>query len=110
MVYADDVNILGGIIYTIEKNAEALGVDSKGTGLEVNADKSKYMIMSRDQNEGQSHTITTDNKSFESMEYLRYLGPTLTNQNSIQEAIKRSLKSGSACYHSVQNLLSSRLL
>jgi len=39
-----------------------------------------------------------------------YLGTTLTNQNSIQEEIKSRLKSGNACYHSVQNLLSSSLL
>ena len=47
-VYADDVNILGGSIHTITKNAEALVVASKGTGLEVNADKTKYTVMSRD--------------------------------------------------------------
>jgi hypothetical protein len=41
---------------------------------------------------------------------LKYLGTTVTNQNLIQEEIKGRLNSGSACYHSVQNLLSSRLL
>jgi Fe-S-cluster containining protein len=45
-----------------------------------------------------------------SVEGFRYLGTTLTNQNSIQEEIKSRLKSGNACYHSVQNLLSSSLL
>jgi len=39
----------------------------------------------------------------------RYLGKTLTNQNSIQEQIKSRLKSGNACYHSVHNLLNSSL-
>jgi hypothetical protein len=38
------------------------------------------------------------------------LGTTVANQNLIQEEIKRRLNSGNACYHSVQNLLSSRLL
>ena len=44
------------------------------------------------------------------MEEFRYLGTTVTNQSSIQEEITSSLKSGNACYHSVQNLLSSSLL
>jgi len=46
----------------------------------------------------------------ERLEEFRYLGTTLTDQNSIQEEIKSRLKLGNACYHSVQNLLSSRLL
>jgi len=66
--------------------------------------------MSRDQNAGRRHSIKTDNSSFERVEEFKYLGKTLTNQNSIQEEIKSRLKSGNACYHSVQNLLSSILL
>ena len=54
--------------------------------------------------------MQTDNNSFERVEEFEYLVTTLTNQNSIQEEIKSRLKSGNACYHSVQNLLSSRLL
>ena len=51
-----------------------------------------------------------DNSTFEMVEEFKYLGRTLTNQNSIAEENKSSLRSGNACYHSVQNLLSSRLL
>ena len=91
-------------------NAEALVVASKETGLEVNADKTKYMVMSRDRNAGRSHSMKTDNSSFEMVEEFKYLGTTLTNQNSIQEEIKTRLKSGNGYYHSVQNLLSSSLL
>ena len=50
------------------------------------------------------------NSIFERVEEFKYLGTTLTIQNSIREEITSRLKSGNACYHSVQNLLSSRLL
>ena len=106
LVYADDVDILGGIIHNIKKSRESLVVASKETGLEVNADKTKYIIISRDQNAGRSHYIKLDNSTFERVEEFRYLGTTLTYQNSIQEEIKSTLKSGNACYCSVQNFLS----
>ena len=85
-------------------------MDSKETGLKVNADKSKYMVMSRDQNAGRSYSMKTDNSSFERVEQFKYLGTTLTDRNSIEEEIKSRLNSGNVCYHSVQNLLSSSLL
>ena len=70
-------------------------------GLEVNADKTKYTVMSQDQNAGRNHSIKTDNSSFERVEKFKYVGNTLTNHNSFQEEIKSTLKSGNACYHSV---------
>jgi len=68
-----DVNILGGSVHTIKKNAEALVVSSKEIGLEVNADRTKYMVMSRDQNAGRSHNMKIDNGSFEVVEEFKYL-------------------------------------
>ena len=61
-----------------------LVVATKEIGLEVNADKTKYMIMSRDQNAGRYHSVNIDNRSIESLEEFKYLGTTLTNKNSIQ--------------------------
>jgi len=104
LVYADYVNISGGSVHTINKNTEALVVASKETGLKVNADKTMYMVMSRDQNEGKSNKMKTDNNSSERVEEFKCLRTTLTNLNSAQEEIKSSSKSGNACYHSVQNL------
>ena len=72
---------------------------NKDIKLEVNADKTKYLVMPRDQNAGRSHDIKICNSSFERAEELKYLGTTVTNQNSIQEEIKSRLKSGKACYH-----------
>jgi len=80
-------------------------VASKETGLEVNAHKTNYMVMSPDQNAGQRH-----NSYFERVEDFKYLGTTLSTQNSIQEEIKSRLISGNAWYHLVQNLLSSSLI
>jgi hypothetical protein len=104
LLYADDVNILGGNVHTIQKNAESLIFASKETELEVNADKTMYMAMSRDQNAGRGHNVKFDNSSFESVEEFKYPGTTLTNQNFIQEEIKNRLKAGNDCYYSVQNL------
>jgi len=55
LAYADDINILEGRIQTLKENAEALVAASRETGWEVSADKTKYMIMSRDQNAGRIH-------------------------------------------------------
>jgi hypothetical protein len=67
------------------------------------------MVMSRDQNEGRIYNIKTYNSSIETVEVSKYLGTTLTNQNSIQKEIKSRFKSGKAVYHSVQKLMSSSL-
>jgi hypothetical protein len=75
----------------------------------VNGDKTKYMVISRDQNARRSHNIKINNSSFERVEEFKYLG-TLKNQNSIQEEIKSRLKSGNVFYNSVQNILSSSML
>ena len=110
LVNADDINILGGSLHTVQSKKEIILVGSKETGLEVNADKTKCMVMSRDQNAGHSHNLKIENISFERGEEFKYMGTSLTIQNSIQEEIKSRLKSRNTCYLSVQNLLSSSLL
>jgi len=110
LVYADDVNILGPSVHTIKENVEALIVASKGTGLEVNADKTTDIVMSRVQNAGRRNRMKIDNSSFERGGRFKIFGTTFTNQNSTQEEIKSRLNSGNTCYHSVQNLLSSSLI
>ena len=68
------------------------------------------MVVSRDQNAGRIHSVRIDNRTYERVEEFKYLETALTNQNSIAEEIKSRLRSGNACYPSVQKLLSSRLL
>ena len=60
------------LYYTIKENAEAFVVASKEIGLEVNADKTKYMVKSRDQNAGRCHSTKTDNSSFERVKEFKY--------------------------------------
>jgi hypothetical protein len=67
---------------------EAVIDASKDIGLEVNAEKTEYMLLSRHQNSGQNHDNKIGNRSFENMAKFKYVGTIVTNQNLIQEAIK----------------------
>jgi hypothetical protein len=67
-------------------------------------------MLLRQQNVGQNRDIKIANRSFENVSQLKYLATTVTNQNLIQEEVKRRLSSGNACYHSARNVLSFRLL
>jgi len=63
LAYADDVNILDGSIHTLKENAEALVGATREIGLEVSADKTRYMVTSRDQNSGRIHSVRIDNSN-----------------------------------------------
>ncbi|KAJ4438944.1 hypothetical protein ANN_14898 [Periplaneta americana] len=110
LVYADDVNMLAENPQTIRENAEVLLEESKGIGLEVNPEKTKYMIMSRDQSIVRNGTIEIGDLSFEEVEKFKYLEATVTNINDTREEIKCRINMGNSCYYSVEKLLSSSLL
>jgi hypothetical protein len=78
LAYADDVNLLGDNIDAINKNIETLIDASKEVDLEVNVEKTKYMLVSRDQNAGQTREIKIGNRSFENVSQFKYLGTTVT--------------------------------
>jgi len=63
--HANDANILNRSVHTVKKNTEALVTVSEKIGLEVNADKTKYLVMFRDQNAGRSYDTKIDNSCFE---------------------------------------------
>jgi hypothetical protein len=93
---------LGGSVHAINKNTDASVVASKETGVKVNADKIKHMVMSRDQSAGRNNIIKIDS-SIHRLEQFKYFATTPMNQNSNQEEIKSRLKLGNGRYHSVQN-------
>jgi hypothetical protein len=101
---------MGDNIDTVKKNTGTLIDANKEVGVETNVEKTKYMLLSHHQNVGQNRDIKIANRSFENVSQFKYLETTVTNKNLIREEIKRRLNSDNAFYHSVQNLLSFRLL
>jgi hypothetical protein len=74
LVNADDVNLLGDNIGTIKKNTETVIAVSKEAGLEVNAEKTKYKLLSHNQDTGQIHYINTANRPFENVAKFQIFG------------------------------------
>jgi hypothetical protein len=96
LVYADNLNLLADNIDTIKKNTCTLIDASKEVTVELNVDKTKYMLLSHHHNARQNHDLKMANRYSESVAQFRYLGTTVTNQNLIQEEITRRLNSDSA--------------
>jgi hypothetical protein len=89
---------------TIKKRTGSFN-DIKEAGLEVNAEKTKYMLMPHHQNEKQNQYIQIANRFFENVAQFKYLRMIVANQNLIQEEIKQGLISGNVWYHSVESLV-----
>jgi hypothetical protein len=77
---------------------------SKKVDVEVNAEKTKRMLISRHQNAGQIHNIKIAKRAFENDAQFRYLGTRVTNQNLIEDQMKRRQNSANACYHKNVNI------
>jgi hypothetical protein len=103
LVYAHYVNLLGNSINILKENTETLLEASRNIGLEINAERTKYMIMSHHPNAGQNQNIRIYVAKF------KYLGMTLTNQNDVHDEIKSRLNLGNVCYYSVQSVFPSHI-
>jgi hypothetical protein len=93
--YAYSVNELGDSICTIKKNIDP----TKKVGLDVNADKLRYISQFHRQNARKLEDIKPENKFFQNVSQFKYSGTTLTNEYLIQDKINRRLNSGNACHN-----------
>jgi hypothetical protein len=109
LVYTDDVNLLDKNINKIKQNTGTILETSRDIFLEINAEKTKCVTMSRHQNSGQNQNIWIAYESFGGVEKLKHLRTSLKNQNDIHDEIKDRRNSENACSYSVQNILSSHL-
>jgi hypothetical protein len=109
LAHADNMNLLGDDRYINNKKESLIFASEKG-GIEINVEKTKYTMVTYYQNAGQNRDMEIANRSFENVSQFKYLGKTVIYENLIHDKIKRGLKSGNACYHSIQNRLSSRVL
>jgi len=96
LVYGDNINLLGDSINTITEKTEVLLESRNDVGLEINAEKTKYMIISRHQHSGQNQNIRVASESFVSVAKFKHLGTILTNQNDIHDETKSRLSSRNA--------------
>jgi hypothetical protein len=79
LVYADDLNLLGVNTDVVKKNTETLIDASKEVGLQVNAEKTEYMLLSPHKNAGQNHDVNILNSTVENVAQSKYSGTTVTN-------------------------------
>jgi len=107
-VYADDIVILGNTRQEITQTTSELLEASKKMGLCVNQEKTKFMILSRN-NENQ-HNLQVGNLTFEKVENFKYLGVNINSKNDMHREISERIASGNRCYHSISKLLKSKLL
>jgi hypothetical protein len=106
----DDGNLLGENVNVVKNIPEALLHVGMEVGLEVNAEKTKYIFVSRHQAMQQTRYVSVANKSFVNVAELQYFRTTEKHQNCIPEEIKSGPNLGNACYPAVQNPSSCRLL
>ena len=109
-LYADDIVLLGDSEEILKNNMHILRSNTRKLGLEVNVNKTKYMVTRRNASCNANGQLMTNEGNFEEVAEFKYLGALITNRNEIQKEIKHRLNSGNACYYALQRLLSSRLL
>jgi hypothetical protein len=103
LAYADDIVIFGNTRQEITQITSKLLEISKKLGLYVNQEKTKFMVLSRS-NENQ-HNLQVGNLTFEKVENFKYLGVNINSKNDMHREISERIASGNRCYHSINKLL-----
>jgi hypothetical protein len=91
LIHAGDMNPLEDDLNTPKRNTEALIDASKEVGLEVNAEKTKYTLLSRHKNVEQNQNVKKANRSLQNVTKFKELGTTVIDTNFIQDEIKSRL-------------------
>ena len=100
------------IIYkeTLINNTKILLDKTKELGLQINVEKTEYMVTDRIQNTHNNGNLIVCDKIFERASNFKYLGSILNQTNEIREKLKKRINLGNACFYSVRKLLDSRIL
>ena len=98
------------MVHSTKERTESIIIANKEIVLEVNADKTKYVVILRNGNARIHRSKKCDNNDFEKLVAFKHLRKTPMNQNFIHHEFKNSLISRNVCYHSVQNFLFSSLI
>jgi len=99
LAYTDDIVILGNTKQEITQTTTKLLEASKKMGLCVNQENTKFMVLSRS-NENQ-HKLQVGNLTFEKVENFKYLGVNINSKNDMRREINERIASGNQCYYSI---------
>jgi len=109
-VFADDVDLIGDDIDALRGNTYVLVEACDEIGLQVNIEKTKYIIIRRNAVNNGHRYITINNENIEKVNKFKYLGGYGAIKNEVTEEIKSRLPTRNACFYSVQKLPTSRLI
>ncbi|CAI6345250.1 unnamed protein product [Macrosiphum euphorbiae] len=108
LAYPNDIIITGNTRAEVQMNLKKLMKASKNMGLVVNAEKTKYMVVTRGPED--SSNLKIENNEFEQVKEFRYLGVTLNNKNIMHEEINVRLNVANRCYFAMETLFKSKTL
>ena len=110
LAYADDVDIIAENKYELSGSAVIWNETAKRAGLQINVEKSKVMVTTRNENTRGAQVGEIGNMDFEKVSEFKYLGSILSDKNEMEAEIKARILSGNRCLHGLRTIMGSRLL